>query len=139
VKELDHETKKCIYCGENIYAHARRCNYCGSIMQKQNIPLAEEIMSEQISIDFFDEVVKVSHKEIPTSKKLSNQKKVYTTAFCSIVPGLGQIIGAIAGIAYMNEEDEDMRSFGMALLAVSVVVFILTLGFYFVLGLALTK
>ncbi|HOJ10173.1 MAG TPA: hypothetical protein PK733_06225 [Clostridiales bacterium] len=57
--------------------------------------------------------------------QLSNGMKVFLTVIASIIPGLGQVIGIIIAIVFMNsEEDPDRRSFGVALLVSSVIIFV---------------
>lgn len=57
---------------------------------------------------------------------LSNAMKVFLTSLSALVPGLGQLVGAIIAIVYMNSEgDADKRSFGVALLVNSIIIFVL--------------
>ncbi|NLL05387.1 MAG: hypothetical protein GX270_06270 [Clostridiaceae bacterium] len=57
---------------------------------------------------------------------LTNAMKVFITTICNFVPGIGQLIGVIIAIVFMNNEDDtDKRSFGVALLVSSIVVFVL--------------
>lgn len=57
---------------------------------------------------------------------MSNAMKVFMTSLATFVPGLGQLIGVIAAIVFMNTEgDTDKRSFGLALLINSIVIFVL--------------
>lgn len=74
---------------------------------------------------------------VNTQKKtLSNGMKVFLTALYTIIPGLGQLAGIITAIVFINSDDnEDKRSFGTALLVSSLIVFVITCVFYFVLGL----
>ncbi len=53
---------------------------------------------------------------------LSNGMKVAITAIVSIVPGIGSIIGIIAGLIFMGKLNEDYRSFGKALLIYSIAI-----------------
>lgn len=56
---------------------------------------------------------------------ISNAMKVFCTSACTIVPGLGQLIGIIIAIVCMNSEgDTDKRSFGLALLVNCIIVFV---------------
>ncbi|MDP4182139.1 MAG: hypothetical protein Q8942_13745 [Bacillota bacterium] len=60
-------------------------------------------------------------------KPLSNKMKVLLTTVSAFVPWLGQLIGLIAAIVFMNyEDDEDRKSFGRALLVSSLIVFLIT-------------
>lgn len=57
---------------------------------------------------------------------LTNAMKVFITTICNFIPGIGQLVGAIIAIVFMNTEgDTDKRSFGVALLVSSIVVFVL--------------
>lgn len=59
-------------------------------------------------------------------KPLSNRRKVFLTTFSSFIPWLGQLVGIIAAIVYMNsEEDDDRRSFGRSLLVSSLITFVI--------------
>ena len=61
-----------------------------------------------------------------TKPSLSNAMKVFLTSLSNFIPGLGQLIGVIIAIVYMNTEgDTDKRSFGLALLVNSIIVFVL--------------
>ena len=57
---------------------------------------------------------------------LTNAMKVFITTICNFIPGIGQLVGVIIAIVFMNTEgDTDKRSFGVALLVSSIVVFVL--------------
>ncbi|KNY24802.1 hypothetical protein [Pseudobacteroides cellulosolvens] len=59
-------------------------------------------------------------------RPLSNRTKVFLTTFSSFIPWLGQLVGIIAAIVYMNsEEDDDRRSFGRSLLVASLITFVI--------------
>jgi hypothetical protein len=63
---------------------------------------------------------------------MSNWIKVLFTAMAVGIPGIGQIIGLIAGLLFIaNDFNTDTRSFGAALLTVSVIAFIITVCFWF--------
>ena len=65
---------------------------------------------------------------------LSNGVKVFLTTLSTVIPGLGQLIGIIVAIVFMNAQgDKDKNSFGTALMISSIVVFVATFIFYFVL------
>jgi len=69
---------------------------------------------------------------------MSNWSKTFLCALSVILPGIGQIIGLIAGLVLVaNDCDSDRRSFGAALLTVSLIVFVLQLIFWFLLALSL--
>lgn len=56
---------------------------------------------------------------------INNALKVLCTSACSLVLGLGQLIGVIIAIVCMNSEgDTDKRSFGLALLVNCIIIFV---------------
>lgn len=58
---------------------------------------------------------------------LSNGLKVFLTMLFTLLPGIGQIAGIITAIVFMSTDgDEDRRSFGVALLVASIVMFIVS-------------
>lgn len=71
------------------------------------------------------------------AKPLSNGMKVFLTILSTLVPGFGQLIGVILSIVFMNDQDEDKRSFGIALLTASIIFFILSCFFWFIVLLVL--
>jgi len=55
---------------------------------------------------------------------LSNALKVFLTVLFTVIPGFGQLAGIITAIVFMgSEDDEDKRSFGVALLVACIVIF----------------
>lgn len=77
--------------------------------------------------------------KVPAKTSLSNGMKVFLTTICTVVPLLGQIAGLILSIVFMNnQEDEDKRSFGLALLVVSLIFFFLSCISCFVVIIAVT-
>lgn len=57
---------------------------------------------------------------------LSNGMKVFLTVLFTIIPGLGQLAGIITAIVFMNTDDDpDRKSFGVALLVASLIMFVL--------------
>ncbi len=68
---------------------------------------------------------------------LSNWTKVFLCTLSVIIPGVGQVIGLIAGIVFVsNDRDSDTRSYGAALLTVSMIVFLFQLIFWFLMAVA---
>ncbi|MEN6315386.1 MAG: hypothetical protein ABFD25_14215 [Clostridiaceae bacterium] len=56
---------------------------------------------------------------------LSNGLKVFLTALFILIPGIGQLAGIITAIVFMNSEgDSDRKSFGVALLVLSLIMFV---------------
>jgi len=57
---------------------------------------------------------------------MGNGFKVFLVTVSNLLPGIGQLIGVIAGIVFMNAgEDKDRQSFGKAILISSVIVFLI--------------
>lgn len=57
---------------------------------------------------------------------ISNAMKVFITSICNFIPGIGQLVGVIIAVVFMNSEgDTDKRSFGLALLVNSIIVFVI--------------
>jgi len=68
---------------------------------------------------------------------MSNWVKVILSALAVFIPGIGQIVGIILGLVFVsNDINADKRSFGAALITVSVVAFILSSFFWFIIALA---
>ena len=63
--------------------------------------------------------------------------KLIISAISVLIPGIGQIIGVIAAIHFMNSEDKVRKSFGLNLMIASITIFILFLVGFFILGIAL--
>ncbi|PYG88870.1 hypothetical protein LY28_01234 [Ruminiclostridium sufflavum DSM 19573] len=65
-------------------------------------------------------------------RSLSNWTKVILTALSVMIPGIGQIIGTIAGLVFVaNDRDSDRRLYGAALITVSMIAFVLSAIFWF--------
>lgn len=63
---------------------------------------------------------------------LSNWTKVVLTSLSALIPGIGQIVGIIIGLVLVsNDTDNDKRTFGMALLTISIITFIIVFFFWF--------
>ncbi len=68
---------------------------------------------------------------------LSNWTKVMLTALVVLIPGMGQIVGLIFGLVFIaNDRDADRRSYGAALITVSVIAFIISAIFWFMFALS---
>ncbi len=68
---------------------------------------------------------------------LGNWSKVILSALAVFIPGIGQIIGIIIGLVFVsNDINSDKRSFGAALLTVSIIVFVITVIFWFLFAVA---
>jgi len=78
----------------------------------------------------------LSNNRAINNSLVSNWTKVILSALAVIIPGIGQIIGIIIGLVFVsNDIDADKRSFGAALLTVSVVAFIISASFWFIFAL----
>ena len=68
---------------------------------------------------------------------LSNWTKVMLTALVVLIPGIGQIVGIIFGLVFIaNDRDADRRSYGGALITVSIIAFIISAIFWFMFALS---
>lgn len=57
---------------------------------------------------------------------LGNGLKVFLTVIFTMIPGLGQLAGIITAIVFMNTDDDpDRKSFGVAILVASLIMFVL--------------
>ncbi|HEY5586200.1 MAG TPA: hypothetical protein VIK78_17125 [Ruminiclostridium sp.] len=67
---------------------------------------------------------------------ISNWTKVILSALAVIIPGIGQIIGIIVGLVFVSDDiNADKRSYGAALITVSVVAFVISACFWFIFAL----
>lgn len=67
---------------------------------------------------------------------MGNWAKVILAALAVFIPGIGQIIGIIVGLVFIsNDINADKRSYGAALVTVSLVVFIISICFWFIFAL----
>lgn len=151
---IGNEYKRCYYCGEKIGIFARRCDFCGSLLKPEldriyynqayqfNAPNVNQsaydnaIIDERVEtagkVESAEKAVNISDLEVKflpgtyVRNRLSNNLKVFITVISSVIPGIGQLIGVILAIIFINSEEHDMRSFGKALLVSSVILFIIT-------------
>lgn len=71
---------------------------------------------------------------------LSNGMKVFLTVLFTVLPGIGQLAGIIAAIVFMNSDgDRDRKSFGVALLVASLVMFVISCIGCFILMIAISS
>ncbi|HHW48020.1 MAG TPA: zinc ribbon domain-containing protein [Clostridiaceae bacterium] len=80
---------------------------------------------------FYSTVDNSKPAETASDKNLSNGLKVFLTIFCTILPGLGQLVGVITGAIFLASEDADKRSFGRALLIASLIFFVISFFVFF--------
>lgn len=62
------------------------------------------------------------------TNQLSNMAKVFISALCTI-PIIGQLIGVFMGVFFSTYEDTDRRSFGRALIFLSIFMFVMYLAY----------
>jgi len=148
--EINAGMKKCNFCDESISADARRCPYCGSLLEIKINKfefLADTNTQKPVSTIVNDSTSFVQSCAIYSAdtrkdvrqpsmgavldgnnkKGLGNYMKVFLTVICTVVPGIGQLAGIIIAIIFMNTEDDtDRRSFGLALLIASLIFFVIS-------------
>lgn len=163
-EEISYDSRRCPYCGSLLETRAPSFKPDIPVSEGYKMEGSKNILENTTLVQDskFDSVMETasSQKEVPQIKadyssgnemrnsgfaaeiprtgmdrhRLSNGMKVFLTALCTVIPGLGQLIGIIAGIIFMNAEgDEDRKSFGLALLIASLIFFVLSSIFSFVL------
>ncbi len=137
-----------MYCQEAIPLGVGRCPYCGSILEvsadESDITIdveeaqdgdagTEAVQNSQPSPGSESTTVgrpNPTRQQRPgeprrTSYGLSNGMKVFLTVIFTIIPGFGQLAGIITAIVFMNsEDDDDKKSFGVAILVASLIMFV---------------
>lgn len=66
---------------------------------------------------------------IEYTNPMSNTVKVFVSALCTL-PIMGQVIGAFLGVFFSTYEDTDRRSFGRALILLSIFMFVLYIAYF---------
>lgn len=75
--------------------------------------------------------------DLNNNAPMSNWTKVTLSGLAVFIPGFGQILGIILGLVFVsNDINSDKRSFGAALITVSIVAFVLSSFFWFIVALA---
>jgi hypothetical protein len=137
---INNDKKRCEYCGEAVDFHVKRCNYCGSLLNAapDSVPIIDTVSDEVINDEIVNDEIIDDKETISASngyesrRPISNGMKVFLTVMSSIIPGLGQIIGVIIAIILISSDnDQDRRSFGVALLIASVVIFVVACIIFF--------
>lgn len=67
-----------------------------------------------------------SYEPMNDKSPLGNGMKVFLTILFTIIPGIGQLAGIITAIVFMNSTDQDRKSFGVAILVASLILFVLS-------------
>lgn len=138
----DSGLKRCNFCNEEIPAGSGRCPYCGSLLEvlvdedafgASKVKPSEEAPGDMPAASAApDTGAKVPAYNAPTGFReykrlpLGNGLKVFLTIIFTLIPGLGQLAGIITAIVFMNmDDDPDRKSFGVAILVASLVMFVL--------------
>lgn len=143
--------KKCEHCGEKLHIRTRKCPFCNSIVPEdapvvaddEGINIKEQEGRQEIVMDkdketretiIEDDIEKEDIKDyvykaevrhsIEYTKPMSNALKVFITAFATL-PVFGQVLGGFFGVFYLTYEDNDRKSFGKALIVLSIIMFLL--------------
>lgn len=145
------EYKICENCDAKIHVRTAKCPICNAVLTDaskiindenlttenigENVDvqisdtetinnLADNIETEQKKPeDVKDYVYKAEVRHsLEYTKPLSNGLKVFLTAL-SMLPLMGQFIGTFMGIFYATYDDNDRRSFGKALIFLSIIMF----------------
>lgn len=70
---------------------------------------------------------------------LSNGMKVFLTILFTVIPGIGQVAGIITAIVFMSSAQKDRKSFGVAILVASLIMFVLSCIGCFILSIAASQ
>lgn len=133
---LWRENQKCRFCGEEFDRYSGRCPYCGSLLSTRKKQAKMQTVEGDGFILLGDPPNK-SVKKTVKSGQIGNGRKVLLSVICAAIPGIGPLTGVIAGLIYMDSEQEDRRTFGKALLTASIIMFVLNGVFIYLLALAL--
>ncbi|WP_058485040.1 C2HC5-type zinc finger protein [Defluviitalea phaphyphila] len=139
----------CKKCGKIIEDNIGKCPFCGAEINNSNATYAIEekifkekdnqyidagskVIERSISDDSYEEVfkghTKMSRKVNDNNYKvepLNNWVKVTLSILILLIPVIGSIIDIIVAIVFMNNEDEDRKSFGYALLTYSIIFLVI--------------
>ncbi len=119
-------------------------NQKNEVIDEQLLKDASDTVSEsynytQSQLQWMNRQVSNLERELLLNNKplnnnfMSNWAKVIISALAVIIPGIGQIVGIILGLVFVSSDNNaDKRSYGAALITVSVVVFILSALFWFI-------
>ena len=98
-------------------------------------PIGNQAYNNQIST--LERQMLLNHNNPLNITSLSNWTKVMLTALVVLIPGIGQIVGIIFGLVFIaNDRDADRRSYGGALITVSIIAFIISAIFWFMFALS---
>ena len=147
------EYKLCENCNEKLHVRTQKCPFCNTILTEKSKIIKEEepvVTKEDIKLEnenqenMIDQTPNIE-KEIENTnlpnkdvrdyiykaevrhtleytKLLSNGVKVFLTAL-AMFPVIGQIIGTFFGVFFLTYDDTDRKSFGGALITLSIIMF----------------
>jgi len=143
-EKLHVRTQKCPFCNTELTEKSQiiteveeieevkqeDVNQLSEDVAKENI-IDEKILEDNVNVSNSDLVNKdakdyvykaeVRHS-LEYTKLMSNSIKVFITAI-SMIPVIGQLVGTFFGIFFFSSEDNDRKSFGRALIGLSVIMF----------------
>lgn len=124
-------------------------NSAGEVGQQQNVNKASNFTqwynNSQRQLQWTDKQVTALERQLllnnyqvsASGSVLSNWTKVFLCTLSVIIPGIGQLIGLISGLVMIsNDNDSDRRSYGAALITVSLITFVIHMIFWFLFALA---
>ena len=98
--------------------------------ERENVRATRQPLNEA-SQSFNSAVNNSRPVESSSDKNLGNGLKVFLTIFCTVIPGLGQLVGVIIGAIFLASDDADKRSFGRAILIASLIFFLISFFMFF--------
>lgn len=147
------EYKICENCNERLHVRTQKCPFCNTILTEKSqivkevneeINKTENVIDDKtndieqknaISIDENIDDMTVPNKEVKDyvykaevrhsleyTHLMPNSLKVFITAI-SMIPVIGQIIGTFFGVFFLTYDDNDRKSFGKSLIALSIIMF----------------
>lgn len=149
-EEISVELRRCPYCGSllesinkdkeivlaNQDSEAKVTQMCveqnddGTIVIKEctnTFPAERQNNTEnQIAANLTQNPLTTKSNAVTSSSNnMSNGLKVFLTILSTMIPGLGQLIGIIISVVFINSEDTDKNSFGVALMIASLLFFVI--------------
>jgi len=98
--------------------------------ERENVNATRQPLNEA-SQSFNSTVNNSRPVESGSDNNLGNGLKVFLTIFCTVIPGLGQLVGVIVGAIFLASDDADKRSFGRAILIASLIFFVISFFIFF--------
>ncbi len=128
-------SKEAVYNNVNNAAN-KQANLNGSTGRRNETnPQAYSAIGNQVynnQISTLERQMLLNYNNPQNITSLSNWTKVMLTALVVLIPGIGQIVGIIFGLVFIaNDRDADRRSYGGALITVSIIAFVISAIFWF--------